>query len=199
MARCKSRNRGRVPEEALKCAGGGFARPTKRATSFASGHAIITQLFFLVIAACALTSPWVLGASFSTVVIDAGHGGHDRGGIPSNIIPEKAWPGRRPPTPGESGGSRTPHRHDEVLRQIRLSGSQGQHRECPKTRDLCEYPLQFRPACRRERNRTFYGSAKAKRLARLIQRNAMRTTSGENRGIKEQGITCLENRGCRQF
>ncbi|MGB9276474.1 MAG: N-acetylmuramoyl-L-alanine amidase, partial [Terrimicrobiaceae bacterium] len=47
------------------------------------------NFFLLVIAACALTSPWVLGASFSTVVIDAGHGGHDRGGIPSNIIPEK--------------------------------------------------------------------------------------------------------------
>ena len=31
---------------------------------------------------------------------------------------------------------------------------------------------------------TFYGSARAKDLARLIQRNAMKTTSGENRGIK---------------
>src|ERR1043165_8543998 len=26
---------------------------------------------------------------FDTVVVDAGHGGHDRGGIPENIIPEK--------------------------------------------------------------------------------------------------------------
>ena len=43
----------------------------------------------LFVAACALASTPVLGASFSTVVIDAGHGGHDRGGIPSNIIPEK--------------------------------------------------------------------------------------------------------------
>jgi N-acetylmuramoyl-L-alanine amidase len=28
-------------------------------------------------------------APFSTVVVDAGHGGHDRGGIPSNLLPEK--------------------------------------------------------------------------------------------------------------
>src|SRR3954470_15330668 len=28
-------------------------------------------------------------ASFSTVVIDAGHGGHDLGGIPENLMPEK--------------------------------------------------------------------------------------------------------------
>ena len=27
--------------------------------------------------------------SFAAVVIDAGHGGHDPGGIPENIIPEK--------------------------------------------------------------------------------------------------------------
>jgi N-acetylmuramoyl-L-alanine amidase len=43
----------------------------------------------LVIGACALACSSVPAASFSTVVIDAGHGGFDRGGIPSNIIAEK--------------------------------------------------------------------------------------------------------------
>lgn len=32
---------------------------------------------------------------------------------------------------------------------------------------------------------TFYGSGRARDLALLIQRNAMKTTSGENRGIKK--------------
>jgi N-acetylmuramoyl-L-alanine amidase len=40
-------------------------------------------------AALLLVPVSVWAAPFTTVVVDAGHGGHDRGGIPSNIIPEK--------------------------------------------------------------------------------------------------------------
>jgi N-acetylmuramoyl-L-alanine amidase len=40
---------------------------------------------------------------------------------------------------------------------------------------------------------TFYGSARSKDLARLIQRNAMKTTPGENRGIKRAKYFVLRN------
>ena len=44
---------------------------------------------FFGIAAWLLTCRISAAVSFSTVVIDPGHGGFDRGGIRSNIIPEK--------------------------------------------------------------------------------------------------------------
>ncbi len=43
---------------------------------------------FLLILSLIFTSPAFAG--FSTVVIDAGHGGHDRGGIPGQRVSEKA-------------------------------------------------------------------------------------------------------------
>ena len=144
------------------------------------------NFFFLVIAACAaLTSPWVLGASFSTVVIDAGHGGHDRGGIPSNIIPEKGVAldvARRLRANLAGAGLRTvmTRSSDKFVsldRRVSIANAQ---------RRAIFVSIHFNSARRVGASgiETFYGSAKAKRLARLIQRNAMRTTSGENRGIK---------------
>ena len=143
------------------------------------------NFFLLVIAACALTSPWVLGASFSTVVIDAGHGGHDRGGIRSNIIPEKGVAldvARRLRANLAGAGLRTvmTRSSDKFVsldRRVSIANAQ---------RRAIFVSIHFNSARRVGASgiETFYGSAKAKRLARLIQRNAMRTTSGENRGIK---------------
>jgi N-acetylmuramoyl-L-alanine amidase len=141
--------------------------------------------FFLVIAACALSSPWVLGASFSTVVIDAGHGGFDRGGIPSNIIPEKGVAldvARRLRSHLAAAGLRSVMTRSSdtfVTLDRRVSIANAQRR-------AIFVSIHFNAARRVGATgiETFYCSAKAKRLARLIQRNAMRTTSGENRGIK---------------
>ena len=143
------------------------------------------NFFLLVIAACALSSPWVRGASFSTVVIDAGHGGHDRGGIRSNIIPEKGVAldvARRLRAHLAAAGLRTvmTRSSDKFVsldRRVSIANAQ---------RRAIFVSIHFNSARRVGASgiETFYGSAKAKRLARLIQRNAMRTTSGENRGIK---------------
>ena len=147
---------------------------------------LLSRNFFLpVIAACALSSPWVRGASFSTVVIDAGHGGHDRGGIRSNIIPEKGVAldvARRLRAHLAGAGLRTvmTRSSDKFVsldRRVSIANAQ---------RRAIFVSIHFNSARRVGASgiETFYGSAKAKRLARLIQRNAMRTTSGENRGIK---------------
>jgi N-acetylmuramoyl-L-alanine amidase len=139
----------------------------------------------LVIAACALTSISVFGASFSTVVIDAGHGGFDRGGIPSNIIPEKGVAldvARRLRGYLASAGLRTVMtRSSDVFvtlgRRVAIANAQ---------RRAIFVSIHFNAARRLGANgiETFYGSARSKNLARMIQRQAMKTTSGENRGIK---------------
>jgi N-acetylmuramoyl-L-alanine amidase len=143
------------------------------------------NFFLLVTAACALTSTCVLGASFSTVVIDAGHGGHDRGGIPSNIIPEKGVAldvARRLRAYLVKAGFRTVMTRStdtfvSLDRRVNIANSR---------RRAIFVSIHFNAARRVGASgiETFYGSARAKRLARLIQRNAMRTTSGENRGIR---------------
>jgi N-acetylmuramoyl-L-alanine amidase len=145
----------------------------------------------LLIAACAL-APGVLGASFSTVVIDAGHGGFDRGGIPSNIIPEKGVAldvARRLRARLANAGLRTvmTRSRDEFVtldRRVNIANAQ---------RRAVFVSIHFNSARRRGANgiETFYGSPRAKRLARLIQRNALRTTSGENRGIKRASFYVL--------
>ena len=142
--------------------------------------------FLLVVAACALTSTPVVGASFSTVVVDAGHGGHDRGGIPSNIIPEKGVAldvARRLRAYLANAGFRTVMtRSSDIFvtlgRRVAIANAQ---------KRAIFVSIHFNSGRRVGANgiETFYGSARAKNLARLIQRNAMKTTSGENRGIRK--------------
>jgi N-acetylmuramoyl-L-alanine amidase len=141
---------------------------------------------FLVVAAFALTGRAASAAAFSTVVIDPGHGGFDRGGIPSNIIPEKGVAldvARRLRTYLADAGLRTvmTRSSDSFVtldRRVEIANRQ---------RRAIFISIHFNSAKRRGANgiETFYGSARAKRLASLIQRNAMKTTSGENRGIKK--------------
>jgi N-acetylmuramoyl-L-alanine amidase len=141
---------------------------------------------FLALAACALTCNAALAASFSTVVIDPGHGGFDRGGIPSNIIPEKGVAldvARRLRAYLADAGFRTVMTRSSdtfVTLDERVAIANRQRR-------AIFVSIHFNSARRRGANgiETFYGSAKAKRLASLIQRYAMKTTSGENRGIKK--------------
>jgi N-acetylmuramoyl-L-alanine amidase len=140
----------------------------------------------LALAACLLTGGTALAASFSTVVIDPGHGGFDRGGIPSNIIPEKGVAldvARRLRVYLTEAGFRTVMTRSSdtfVTLDSRVGIANRQRR-------AIFVSIHFNAARRRGANgiETFYGSAKAKRLASLIQRYAMKTTSGENRGIKK--------------
>jgi N-acetylmuramoyl-L-alanine amidase len=133
-------------------------------------------------------------ASFSTVVIDAGHGGFDRGGIPSNIIPEKGVAldvALRLRTYLAEDGFRTVMTRSSdtfvtLGRRVAVANAQ---------RRAIFVSIHFNSARRRGANgiETFYGSARAKKLASLIQRYAMKTTSGENRGIKKARYYVLRN------
>jgi N-acetylmuramoyl-L-alanine amidase len=150
--------------------------------------------FALVIAACCLTCSSIIAASFSTVVIDAGHGGFDRGGIPSNIIPEKGVAldvARRLRTYLAEDGFRTVMTRSSdtfvtLGRRVAVANAQ---------RRAIFVSIHFNSARRRGANgiETFYASGRAKKLASLIQRYAMKTTSGENRGIKKARYYVLRN------
>ena len=147
--------------------------------------------FLLVVASCALTCTSVLGASFSTVVIDAGHGGFDRGGIPSNIIPEAAPTCSPTRAHFANAGLRTVMTRSSdtfvtLGRRVSIANAQ---------RRAIFVSIHFNSARRVGANgiETFYGSARGKDLARLIQRNAMKTTPGENRGIKRAKYFVLRN------
>jgi len=152
------------------------------------------QSLVLVLAGCLLLADPLRAASFSTVVIDAGHGGFDRGGIPSNIIPEKGVAldvARRLRAYLSKAGFRTVMTRSSdtfVTLGKRVAVANSQKR-------AVFVSVHFNSAPRRGANgiETFYGSARAKELARLIQRNAAKTTSGENRGIKKANYYVLRN------
>jgi N-acetylmuramoyl-L-alanine amidase len=142
-------------------------------------------LILLGLAAWGLTSGTAEAVSFSTVVIDPGHGGFDRGGIRSNIIPEKGVAldvARRLRNYLADAGFRTVmtrSRDTFVTLDQRVGRANAQRR-------AIFVSIHFNAARRRGANgiETFYASGRAKKLASLIQRYAMKTTSGENRGIK---------------
>ncbi len=130
-------------------------------------------------------------ASFTTVVIDAGHGGHDRGGIPTNIIPEKGVAldtSRRVQGYLKAAGLNVVMtRSNDVFvtldRRVAISNAQ---------KNAIFVSIHYNSAPRRGANgiETFANTS-GLRLARLIQRNAMKTTFGENRGVKQRGFYVL--------
>jgi len=133
-----------------------------------------------------LLAPLARAASFNTVVIDAGHGGFDRGGIPQNLMPEKNVAldvAQRVSRRLQDAGLRTVMtRNSDVFVPLseRVAIANAQKRAIFVS---IHFNSALRPgACGIE---TYYGkSASAKQLAAMIQRNCMRTTNGENRGIK---------------
>jgi N-acetylmuramoyl-L-alanine amidase len=126
-----------------------------------------------------------VGASFSTVVIDAGHGGHDPGGIPSNIIPEKGVAldvaKRVRAALADAGLHTVLTRSDDTFIPLatRVAIANAQKR-------AIFVSIHFNAAPRRGANgmETYYGSPGIKPLAALILHRIMTTTPGENRGTK---------------
>ena len=124
---------------------------------------------------------------FNTVVIDAGHGGHDRGGIPGQKIAEK------------------PLALDVALRLRRILREEGVRTVMTRTDDTF-IPLQTRVnignaqrnalflsihfnSAKREGAsgiETFYYGNKSYRYAARIHNRLIRHTSAESRGVKKQ-------------
>lgn len=122
-------------------------------------------------------APAKASTSFSTVVIDAGHGGHDPGGIPENLMPEKGVAldvAQRLQKRLQAAGLRTVMtRSDDTFitlgERVRIANAQP---------DAIFVSVHFNSALRLEARgiESYYGSAASAPLAQLIYRKLLEVT-----------------------
>jgi N-acetylmuramoyl-L-alanine amidase len=152
-------------------------------------------LIAIIVAGCA--SPYKQGAGeFSTVIVDAGHGGFDRGGRPLSGAPEKVLAldtAKRLAKVLRSKGFRvieTRKRDDFVPLSTRTSISN-------RTSDSILVSIHYNWGRRREARgvEIYYFSPRSWRLATNILRQATRAYPTERRGVKRNNFYVLrENR-----
>lgn len=141
---------------------------------------------------CVLAQPSAWAAR--TVVIDAGHGGHDRGGGPGQKIPEK------------------PYALDVAIRLQRVLQSAGYRtvmtrsgdyfvtlgNRCAianKHRDAIFVSIHFNSGQREGANgiETYYYTAKSAALAASIHREVLRAAGTEDRRVRHRGFYVIRN------
>jgi N-acetylmuramoyl-L-alanine amidase len=146
----------------------------------------------LLVSLILFTVPATWARSFNTVVIDAGHGGFDPGGIPQNLIPEKGVAldvAKRLQEKLEDAGLRTVMtRSSDVFVPLdtRADIANAQSR-------AIFVSIHFNSATRVGARgvETYYSSSSGIPLARRIQANVMSVAGGENRGIKHANYYVL--------
>ncbi len=130
---------------------------------------------------------------FAAVVIDAGHGGHDVGGIPQNIIPEKDVAldvAIRVQKHLDAAGLRTVMtRSDDTFislgERVRITDQE---------KDAVFVSVHFNSGLREAARgiETFYGSPTSAALAHLIHKNLLTVTENpEQRGVKPAAFWVL--------
>jgi N-acetylmuramoyl-L-alanine amidase len=147
----------------------------------------------LLAGGASLLFPGDLSASSSTtVVIDAGHGGFDRGGIPGQRVAEKGMTldvAQRLATRLRSAGYKVVMtRNSDVFvtlgDRVRIANSY---------RDAIFVCVHFNSATRAGANgiETYYYSSQSAQLAANIHRQVVGGTTTENRGIRRRGYFVL--------
>jgi N-acetylmuramoyl-L-alanine amidase len=129
---------------------------------------------------------------FSTVVIDAGHGGFDRGGIPGQRVPEKIMTldvAQRLQKRLRQAGYRVVMTRDSDVfvslgERVRIANRYG---------DAVFVCIHFNAAPRVGANgiETYYYSNGSAKLAADIHRHVVAGTSSDNRGIRRRGYFVL--------
>lgn len=151
-------------------------------------------LYFFALALALLASQPALGASrdFSTVVIDAGHGGFDRGGVPGQRVPEKTMALdvalRLQKKLLQAGYRVVMTRESDVFVPL------GERvRTANRYRDAIFVCIHFNSAPRVGANgiETYYYRDGSAKLAADIHRHVVAGTSTENRGIRRRGYYVL--------
>jgi N-acetylmuramoyl-L-alanine amidase len=130
--------------------------------------------------------------NFSTVVIDPGHGGIDRGGIPGQRVPEKTMAldvaQRLGAKLRQAGYHVIMTRNDDVFvslgERVRIAN---------QYRDAAFVCIHFNSATREGANgiETYYYSTKSAALAANIHRQVVAGTMTDNRGIRRRGYFVL--------
>jgi N-acetylmuramoyl-L-alanine amidase len=162
--------------------------------SRAGRRASLPTLFALAFALLfSLPAPaWSAGREFSTVVIDAGHGGFDRGGIPGQRVPEKTMAldvAQRLEKRLRQAGYRVVMTRDSDVfvplgERTRIANSYG---------DAVFVCIHFNSATRAGANgiETYYYSNISAALAAHIHRQVVSGTTSDNRGIRRRGYFVL--------
>lgn len=129
-----------------------------------------------------------------TVVIDAGHGGIDRGGVPGNRYAEKIYTldvARRLDARLRSMGYRT------VLTRSGdyFVGLGGRCDVANSRRDSIFVSVHFNSAPREGANgiETYYYSSKSGSLAAAVHRSVVRATGSEDRRVRTRGFYVIRN------
>ncbi len=133
-------------------------------------------------------------SAFTTVVIDPGHGGHDRGGIPGQVLAEKTY------------ALDVALRLERVLRRAGLKTVMTRRTDvfiplatrcalANRTSNAIFVSVHFNSA-QREGARgieTYSYGSEGYRLAYFIHRRLIHTTRAEDRGLKQRGFYVLRN------
>jgi N-acetylmuramoyl-L-alanine amidase len=130
--------------------------------------------------------------NFSTIVIDPGHGGIDRGGIPGQHVPEKTMALDVAQRLGAK--LRQAGYHVVMTRKDDVFVSLGERvRIANQYRDAAFVCIHFNSATREGANgiETYYYSAKSAALAANIHRQVVAGTITDNRGIRRRGYFVL--------
>lgn len=149
-------------------------------------------LFILLLSVLAAASP--LAQARPTIIIDAGHGGHDRGGVPGQRYSEKVY------------ALDVAHR---VQRRLHSAGFQtimtrrgdyfvGLRERCAlanSTRNSVFVSVHFNSAKREGANgiETYYYGGSSGTLAAAIHRRMVRAAGTEDRGVRRRGFYVLRN------
>jgi N-acetylmuramoyl-L-alanine amidase len=146
----------------------------------------------LFLCALACFHPLTASAARRTIVIDAGHGGFDRGGIPGQVVPEKTMAldvAQRVAKKLRSAGYRVIMTRDSDVfiplgLRVRIANAQS------NAEFVC---IHFNSATRAGANgiETYYYRSDSAQLAANIHRQVVGGTSTDNRGIRRRGFYVL--------
>ncbi|MEO6969326.1 MAG: N-acetylmuramoyl-L-alanine amidase [Chthoniobacterales bacterium] len=163
-----------------------FSRAPRRGLFLVSIALTVALLTLLVPPA------WPASRNFSTVVIDPGHGGFDRGGIPGQDVSEKAMAldvSLRLARKLRAAGYRVVMTRDSDVfvplgERVRIANSY---------RDAVFVCIHFNSATRANANgiETYYYSNQSAALAAAIHRQVVAGTTSDNRGIRRRGYYVL--------
>lgn len=143
--------------------------------------------------AAALLFPLAAGAA--TVVIDAGHGGHDRGGVPGQKAVEKTYTlavARKTASKLREAGYRVVlTRSDDTFvglgQRCAIANSAGG--------DAVFLSIHFNSAPRKTATgvETYYYSGRSAKLAASVHREVLGLMGTENRGVRQRGFYVIRN------
>jgi N-acetylmuramoyl-L-alanine amidase len=151
----------------------------------------ILRLLVLITALCIVPCP---ALAFRTVVIDAGHGGHDRGGGPGQRIPEKPYTldiAQRLRRILSTAGYKTIMTRDGDF--FVSLGGRCAIANAQKNAIFVSIHLNSANRPGADGIETYYYASRAAGLAAKVHREVQRTAGTENRGVKRRGFYVIRN------